>query len=71
MFDFDKQFPPSPVQKEELLLQISWNRFIAGLNEEVPGVVHVHVLLHPVREVSEKILKEKRRLHNLKCFVYI
>lgn len=61
MFDFDKQLPPSPVQKEKLLLQIPWDCVIAGLNEKVPCIVHVHVLLHPMREVSEEILKEKRK----------
>lgn len=57
MLDFDKELPPSAVQKEELLLQIARDHFITGLNEEVPGVVHLHVLLHPVREVSEENLK--------------
>ncbi len=60
MFDFDKQLSPSPVQKEKLLLQIPRDCVITGLNEEVPSIIHVHVLLHPVREVSEEILKEER-----------
>lgn len=57
MLDFDKELPPSAVQKEELLLQVARDHFITGLNEEVTGVVHLHVLLHPVREVSEENLK--------------
>lgn len=56
MLDFDKELPPSAVQKEELLLQIARDHFVTGLDEEVPGVVHLHVLLHPVREVSEENL---------------
>lgn len=61
MFDFDEQLPPSPVQKKQLLLEVTGDCFIAGLDEEVSRVVHVHVLLHPVREVSEKVLEEKKQ----------
>lgn len=60
MFDFDKQLPPPPVQQKKLLLQISWDCVIACLDEKVPSIVHVHVLLHPVREISEEILKVER-----------
>ena len=56
MFDFDKQFPPSPIQKEKLLLEITGDSFITGLNEEVTSIVHVCVLLYPVREISKEIL---------------
>lgn len=59
MLDFDKQLPPSAVEKEELLLQITRDHIIAGLDEEVAGIVHLHVLLHPVRQVSEENLEGK------------
>lgn len=61
MFDFDEQLPPSPVQKKKLLLQISRDGVVTSLNQEVPCIIHVHVLLDPVREVSEEILKETRK----------
>lgn len=60
MFDFDEQLPPSTIQEEKLLLQISWDCIITSLNKEVPGIIHIHVLLDPVGEVSEEILKEER-----------
>lgn len=71
MFDFDKQLPPSPVQKEKLLLQISWDCFITSLNEEVPGIIHVHVLLDPVRKVSEEILKEETKTKTMAVYMHI
>lgn len=57
MFDFDKQLPPSSIKKEKLLLQISRDCIITSFNQEVPGIIHVHVLLDPVGDVSEEILK--------------
>lgn len=60
MFDFDKQLPPSPVQKKKLLLQVSGDSVITSLNQEIPSIIHVHVLLDPVREVSEEILKDNK-----------
>lgn len=60
MLDFDKQLPPSAVEKEELLLQVARDHLVAGLDEEVARVVHLHVLLHPVRQVSEKNLERKK-----------
>lgn len=65
MFDFDKQLPPSPVQKKKLLLQVSGDSVITSLNQEVPSIIHVHVLLDPVREVSEEILKEDKKAKNI------
>ena len=59
IFDFDKQFPPSSVQKKKLLLQIPGDSFVTCLNEKIPSIIHVHVLLHPVREVSKKILQKR------------
>lgn len=61
MFNFDKQLSPSPIKKKKLLLQISRDRVVTRLDEEVPGIVHVHVLLHPVGEISEEVLQEERK----------
>lgn len=61
MLDFNKQLPPSAVKEKELLLQVTWDHLIAGLNEEVAGIIHLHVLLHPVRKVSEENLEGKKQ----------
>lgn len=61
MFDFDEELPPSAVQQQQLLLQVSGHRLITRLDEEVPGVVHVHVLLDPVGEVPEEVLPHAER----------
>lgn len=59
MLDFNKELPPSAVEEKKLLLQITRDHLIAGLNEEVAGIVHLHVLLHPVGKVSEENLECK------------
>lgn len=57
MFDFDKQLPPSAIEEEQLLFQVSRHSFITSLNQEVPCIIHVHVLLYPVWKVSEEFLQ--------------
>lgn len=59
MLDFNKQLPPSAVEEEQLLLQITRDHLIAGLDEKVAGIIHLHVLLHPVRKISEENLEGK------------
>lgn len=59
MLDFNKQLPPSAIEEKELLLQITRDHLVAGLNEEVSSIIHLHVLLHPVRKVSEENLEGK------------
>ena len=58
MLDFDEELPPPPVEQQQLLLQVSRHRLVTGLDQEVPRVVHVHVLLDPVGQVPEEILAE-------------
>lgn len=58
MFDFDKQLPPSSIEKEQLLLQVSRHSLITSLNQEVPCIVHVHVLLYPMWKVTKEFLKK-------------
>lgn len=65
MFDFNKQLPPPPVEKEQLLLQVSGDGLIARLNQEVPCIVHVQVLLDPVRKVPEEVLGGGERREKL------
>lgn len=59
MLDFNKQLPPSAVEEKELLFQVTRDHLVAGLDEEVAGVVHLHVLLHPVGKVPEENLEVK------------
>lgn len=56
VFDFDKELSPSPVEQKKLLFQVPGDRLVARLDEKIPRVIHVHVLLDPVRKVPEEFL---------------
>lgn len=64
MFDFNEQLSPPPVEKEQLLLKVSGDGLIACLDQEVPCIIHVHVLLDPVRKVPEEVLGMKKKDRN-------
>ena len=62
MLDFDEELPPPPVEQQQLLLQVPGHRLITRLDQEVPRIVHVHVLLDPVGKVPEEILTQGRNV---------
>lgn len=72
MFDFDKELSPSPIEQQELLFQVTRDCLVARLNEKIPCVIHVHVLLDPVRKVPEEflLLKNENKKGTLACYLH-
>lgn len=58
LFDFDKELSPSSIHQQELLLELQRDRVVTSLNEETPRVVHGGVLIHPMAEILEELLRD-------------
>ena len=65
MFDLDEELPPPPIEQQQLLLQVSRHGLVTRLDQEVPGIVHVRVLLHPVRQVPEEVLRKGKGIQRI------
>ena len=58
MLDVEEEVAPAAVEQQQLLLEAQGDALVTRLDQEVPRVVHVHVLLDPVGQVPEEILAE-------------
>lgn len=70
LFDLEEEVSPSTVQKKQLLLQIKRHGLVARFDKKIPRVVHGCVLIHPVAEIPEKLLEEKKILKTQKKLYY-